>query len=127
VAEIQEGFFLTGVLKIPYVNHPSLVPTGDDIGTYFDRYYKCIPIIQTGGGSTLTKRIYEIRVEGLLGDNWMSWFEGLTLRHLECGQTVLTGLLDQAMLRGILTRISDLGLNLVSVQQLEKNKKETST
>ena len=75
----------------------------------------------------MTKRIYEIRVEGLLGDNWMSWFEGLTLRHLECGQTVLTGLLDQAMLRGILTRISDLGLNLVSVQQLDKNKKETST
>ena len=75
----------------------------------------------------MTKRIYDIRVEGLLGDDWMSWFEGLTIRHLECGQTSLTGLLDQAMLRGILTKISDLGLNLVSVQQSEHHLKETKS
>lgn len=75
----------------------------------------------------MSKRIYEIRVEGLLGDKWMSWFEGLTIRHLECGQTLLTGVMDQAMLRGILTKISDLGLNLVSVQQSEQDHKETRT
>ncbi len=73
----------------------------------------------------MPKRIYEIRVEGLLGDNWVSWFAGLTIRHLECGQTLLTGSLDQAMLRGILTKISDLGLTLVSVRQLENDHKET--
>lgn len=73
----------------------------------------------------MSKRIYEIRVEGHLGDNWMSWFEGVAIRHLECGQTVLTAAMDQSMLRGILTRISDLGLNLVSVHHLEQNKKET--
>lgn len=67
----------------------------------------------------MPKRTYEIRVEGLLGDIWMSWFEGLTIRHLECGQTSLSGTMDQAMLRGILTKISDVGLNLVSVQRIE--------
>lgn len=76
------------------------------------------------GGSKLPKRIYEIRVEGLLGDNLMSRFEGLTINQLDCGQTQLIGLMDQAMLRGILTRISDLGMNLVSVQLLENDKEE---
>lgn len=73
------------------------------------------------GGAALPKQIYEIRVEGLLGDSWKSWFEGLVIHHLECGQTLLTGPLDQAMLRGILTKISDLGFSLVSVQQTERN------
>lgn len=69
----------------------------------------------------MPKQLYEIRVEGLLGDIWNSWFEGLTIHCLECGQTVLTGSLDQAMLRGILTKISDLGLDLISVQQSEQD------
>ena len=68
----------------------------------------------------MPKRMYEIRVEGLLGDSWKNWFQGLTIRHLEGSQTLLTGMLDQAMLRGILTKISDLGLNLVSVRPLDK-------
>lgn len=67
----------------------------------------------------MPKQIYEIRVEGLLGNSWKSWFEGLTIRHLECEQTLLTGSLDQAMLRGILAKIGDLGLTLVSVQRPE--------
>ncbi len=77
------------------------------------------------GGKTLPKQIYEIRVEGWLGDNMLSRFEGLTIHHLESGESLLTGLLDQALLRGVLTRISDLGLNLISVQKLEHNNKET--
>jgi hypothetical protein len=72
----------------------------------------------------LAKKIYEIRVEGLLGDSWKSWFEGLTIQHLECGQTLLIGVFDQAMLRGILARIGDLGLNLVSVQPSKLERKE---
>jgi hypothetical protein len=63
----------------------------------------------------LTKRIYEIQVDGLVGEDWMSWFEGLTIRHLESGHTILAGMMDQAMLRGILAKLSDLGLTLVSV------------
>ena len=72
----------------------------------------------------MPKRMYEIRVEGLLGDNWMNWFQGLTIRHLEGSQTLLTGILDQAMLRGILTKISDLGLNLISVKPLDQDRQE---
>jgi hypothetical protein len=68
--------------------------------------------------------MYEIRIEGLLGDRWMNWFQGLTIRHLEGSQTLLTGMLDQAMLRGILTKISDLGLNLVSVKPLDQDQQE---
>jgi hypothetical protein len=65
----------------------------------------------------LTKQCYEIQVEGLLGDRWQSWFDGLTMHHLEGSYTMLTGRMDQAMLRGVLTKISDLGLNLISVQK----------
>ena len=67
----------------------------------------------------MTKQCFEIQVEGLLGDHWQSWFEGLTIRHHEDQYTILTGWMDQAMLRGVLTKISDLGLNLVRIQQKE--------
>ena len=75
-------------------------------------------------GTALTKRKYEIRVEGLLGEHWTSWFEGLTIHQFEPNQTLLSGFFDQAMLRGILTKISDLGLDLVSVQTLEQDRKD---
>jgi hypothetical protein len=65
------------------------------------------------------KNFYRIRVMGRLGDLWGAWFEGLTLRHLPCGQTELAGSLDQAMLRGILDKIGDLGLQLVSLEQVQ--------
>ena len=79
------------------------------------------------GGSHLPKRMYEIRVEGLLGEAFKRWFEGIDLSHLESNQTALTGLFDQAMLRGILITISDLGLTLVSVQPLEQKHKENKS
>lgn len=69
----------------------------------------------------MPKYIYEIRVKGLLGERWISWFEGLTIQHLDCGQTLLSGLLDQSMLRGILAKIADLGLELVGVQQVQQD------
>jgi hypothetical protein len=95
---------------------------GGDIGTWFGQYYyqdfnECCE-----GGSILDKQTYEIRVEGWLGDRWKSWFEGLSIRHLECGHTLLEGSFDQARLRGILTKISDLGLILVSVQRSQQDK-----
>jgi hypothetical protein len=62
---------------------------------------------------------YEIRVEGHIGDSWSSWFEGLTIRHEESGETVLTGpLADEAALHGVLVRIRDLGLPLVAVKRV---------
>ncbi len=59
---------------------------------------------------------YEIRIEGQLADRWSEWFEGLTIHAEPSGETTLTGLLpDQAALFGVLTRIHNLNLILISV------------
>jgi hypothetical protein len=62
---------------------------------------------------------YEIRVEGHIGDSWSPWFEGMTIRHEESGETVLSGpLADETALHGVLAKIRDLGLPLVEVKRL---------
>jgi hypothetical protein len=59
---------------------------------------------------------YEIRVKSHLESAWADWFDGLTISNLENGEAILTGyLLDQAALHGVLNRISNLGLTLISV------------
>ena len=59
---------------------------------------------------------YEIKVKGYLDPRWSDWFEGVTLTHLEGDETLLSGLLpDQAALHGLLERIRDLNLTLISV------------
>ncbi len=59
---------------------------------------------------------YEIIVEGHLDAAWMEWFTGLALTHLAGGQTLLMGSLpDQTALHGLLERIRDLNLTLISV------------
>ena len=60
---------------------------------------------------------YEIQVEGHLTVDWSDWFEGLTVRQEENGETVLSGSLDQAALHGVLAMIRDLGLALVAVNR----------
>lgn len=64
-------------------------------------------------------QLYEIRVAGHLSANWAARFEGLSMRHEPDGETVLTGILDQAAMHGVLVRIRDLGLNLISVNRVE--------
>lgn len=60
----------------------------------------------------------EIRVQGRIDEHWSSWFEGLAVRYVGT-DTVLTGnVADQAALYGLLARLRDLGLDLVSVQML---------
>jgi hypothetical protein len=60
--------------------------------------------------------IYQIRLEGHLGQQWMDWFEGLTFTLEEGGDTLLTGpVVDQAALHGLLKKVRDSGLPLVSV------------
>lgn len=61
--------------------------------------------------------IYEIRVEGQLDPLWADWFDGLALTNLvEEGQAVLHGpIRDQAALHGVLTRIRDLNLTIISI------------
>ena len=64
--------------------------------------------------------LYEIRLKGHLDDRWSDWFEGLTITLEEGGDTLLTGpVIDQAALHGLLKKVRDLGLPLVSVSPLE--------
>lgn len=66
--------------------------------------------------STGKQRQYEIEIEGHLDDRWQEWFEDFTLTHTVDGRTVLTGpIRDQAALHGILKKINNLGLTLISV------------
>ena len=59
---------------------------------------------------------WEIKIEGHLDPRWSDWFEGLTLTHLEGDETLLAGNLpDQAALHGLLERIRDLNITLISV------------
>jgi hypothetical protein len=64
--------------------------------------------------------VYQIRIQGPLGQQWMDWFEGLTITLAEDGETLLTGpLVDQAALHGLLKKLRDLGLPLLSVNPVE--------
>ena len=64
---------------------------------------------------------YAIRIKGLLDPHW-EWLEGLTVTHIEHGETILSGLIvDQAALHGLLARIRDLNLTLLSVVQSDPN------
>ena len=63
---------------------------------------------------------YEIRLKGHLDDRWSDWFEGLTVTLEEDGTTLLTGpVIDQAALHGLLKKVRDLGLPLLSVCPLD--------
>ena len=62
---------------------------------------------------------YEIRIEGHLDTRWATWFDGLTLTQDGDGTTVIRGpIADQAALHGLLQRVRDLGLPLVSVRHV---------
>jgi hypothetical protein len=63
---------------------------------------------------------YEIRLAGHLGERWAAWFDGSTISQESDGVTVLTGLVaDQAALHGLLQRVRDLGLPLISVKRID--------
>jgi len=62
---------------------------------------------------------YQIRVRGHLSSEWTSWFGGLTVTLEDSGDTLLTGpVADQAALHGLLRKVRDLGMPLVSVNRL---------
>ena len=63
---------------------------------------------------------YKIRIRGHLDESWADWFDGLEIVHEERGTTLLTGRLpDQAALYGMLNRLRDLGVQLISVNPIE--------
>ena len=64
--------------------------------------------------------VYQIKIKGHLGYRWTDWFEGLTITLEENGDTLLTGtVVDQAALYGLLKRVRDLGMPLLSVNAVE--------
>ncbi len=66
--------------------------------------------------------VYQIRIKGHLGFQWTDWFEGLTITLEEDGDTLLTGpVIDQAALHGLLKKVRDLGMPLISVIQVKFN------
>jgi hypothetical protein len=65
--------------------------------------------------------LYEVRIKGHLDSRWAGWFEGLTITLEDNGVTLLTGpLLDQAALPGLMRKVRDAGLPLVSITHVEK-------
>ena len=64
----------------------------------------------------------EIRIKGHLADRWANWFEGLTITLQEDGVTLLTGpVVDDAALHGLLRKVRDLGMPLLSVNRVESD------
>jgi len=65
--------------------------------------------------------IYRIKVKGFLDDQWSDWFDGFTITHQAEDETLLTGpVSDQEALHGMLAKIRDLGLPLLSVEQINQ-------
>ena len=66
--------------------------------------------------------VYQIRLKGHLGRQWTDWFGGLTITLEDNGDTLLTGpVVDQAALHGLLKKVRDLGMPLVSVNRVQSN------
>jgi hypothetical protein len=64
--------------------------------------------------------VYQIRIQGHLAREWTDWFEGLTITLEEDGDTLLTGpVVDQSALHGLLKKVRDLGMTLISVNQVQ--------
>ncbi len=64
-------------------------------------------------------QLYEIRIKGHLDDRWADWFEGLAITLEENGNTLLSGpVTDQAALHGLLKKVRDVGLPLLSVNSV---------
>jgi len=64
--------------------------------------------------------VYQIRIEGHLGPRWTEWFGGMTITREDSGDTLLTGpVVDQAALHGLLKKVRDLGMPLISASRVK--------
>ncbi len=71
--------------------------------------------------------VYQIRIQGHLGRQWTDWFGGLTITLEDNGETLLTGpVVDQAALHGVLRKVRDVGMPLLSVNHVKPGEAEAS-
>ena len=71
---------------------------------------------------------YEIRLKGHLASRWTTWFDGLSLTNSSDGTTIIHGLVaDQAALHGLLRKVHDVGLPLISVTRVEPDQPAVPT
>ena len=71
--------------------------------------------------------VYKIRIKGHLDQQWTEWFEGLTITLEDNGDTLLTGhVVDQAALHGLLRKVRDLGMPLLSVDNVKPDPEDAS-
>ena len=83
---------------------------------------------QEPAGRWQDARRYEIRLKGHLETRWAAWFDGLSLTHESDGTTTIHGVIvDQAALHGVLQKVRDLGLPLVSVTQVDLDEPDAPT
>lgn len=69
--------------------------------------------------------VYQIRIKGHLGPQWTEWFEGMAVTREENGDTLLTGpVIDQAALHGLIKKVRDLGLPLLSVKRTDTSSEQ---
>jgi hypothetical protein len=72
--------------------------------------------------------VYQFRIKGHLSPHWIEWFEGLTITLEDNGETLLRGpVVDQAALHGLLRKVRDLGLPLLSVNRVGPGEADAST
>ena len=77
-----------------------------------------------GPADSLRTMIYQIRIKGLLDRQWTDWFGGMTISPTEDGDTLLTGPVeDQAALHGLLKKVRDSGMSLVSFGPIESDRR----
>ena len=73
------------------------------------------------------QEVYQIVVKGHLDSEWSEWFDGLTITLVDNGETILSGpVVDQTALHGVLIKIRDLGLPLLSLTRTETGRKSKS-
>ena len=69
----------------------------------------------------MKKKYCEIHIKNHINDNWSEWFGGLTVKNLENGEVLISGILpDDAALHGLLAKIRDLNLKLISVKVVDE-------
>lgn len=87
-----------------------------DYGRYHGQQREHMSANHDAATDAQAPQVYQIRLQGHLGGQWADWFGGLTVDLTDAGETLLTGpVADQAALHGLLKKIRDLGMPLISV------------